>query len=307
MTQQIQTPELFLKPGANVYFENNTVIKTMPDREFQAYQALQGYRDAMAQDNLRVTIPQLLDYDPDSHRAVLSYMGDFTQFSPTQYFGSSPVGTPRYTRLVHEVAQLIRLNVPREAVPEQFDYENSKDTEEGLEISSVTFMTRSLRGHEPAVIHDLVREVTAAARQSQPLIDKLPLYAAHRDPNPNNMHVISDGHEVEVALVDWETFGLARVGYDEGRLMSHFALDTAKQDQYAQQIEDTLDDNAERAYFWRVSASRCTREAILFINGQYDSRLIAESPQAVGERKQMLADALVATAFRSLSELQALI
>ena len=298
------SPELYLKPGAFVRYTDVGVEKKMSPVEAEAYRVLAEYEGMLYDNNVSVVIPSLLEYDVASQTALLTNVGDFPHLSCVEYFGQSGVYTPYYYAAIHGVARVLRGAVPRGAVGNQVDYEAAQ----GGRSSSIDYLTAGLTGEEPEDILELLGIAGAIAEGTQNDIETLPLFAAHRDPNPNNFLIREKGGKYEVAVVDWETFGLSRVGYDEGRIMSYLALDDDKQAEYGEYICTVLPDRLAQLYFWRVAANRSVREIISLSNGHYDSRLATsdQNDGSVESVKSAIAQGLTRVIQRSVDELNGL-
>ncbi len=298
------SPELYLKPGAVVRYTDAGVEKRMGSGEVEAYRLLAEYEHLLQDETVSVLVPRLLSYDEASQTALLTNVGDFSHFSCTEYFGQSDVYTPHYYAAIHRVACLLRNNIPRSAIANQVDYEAIR----GGRASSIDYLSSGLTGKEPKGVLELLDIARAIADRTQADIETLPLRVSHRDPNPNNFLIKERNGKYEVAVVDWETFGLSRIGYDEGRAMSYLALDVKKQVEYGEYISRLLPGRRERMYFWRVAANRRVRELISLGNNHYDSRIVAggQTGRLVESVKASISRGLTDIIWRSVTELSEL-
>jgi thiamine kinase-like enzyme len=105
------------------------------------------------------------------------------------------------------------------------------------------------------------------------------LVAAHRDLNWSNLGLLVKDKKI-MQIVDWESFGMAYEGYDEGRLFTRLCFNTDLQRDYITSINNFIniykDPETGRKFivsFWRTAGIRSFREIYLILNGRYD-RLI---------------------------------
>ena len=101
----------------------------------------------------------------------------------------------------------------------------------------------------------------------------LPLLPSHMDATARNFS--ANPAENEVYVIDFDTMGLAPIGYDEGRLFVSFALRDEWQEAILAAFRRLHGDDEKRAlYFWKTVLIRSLRETNLVKmgNGKY-SRL----------------------------------
>lgn len=301
--EQNGSPELFLKPGAFVRLTSDGVEKRMGPAEAEAYAVLDYYRDQLHDDAVSVVVPRLVEYDEGAQMGVLTNIGDFRHFSCTEYFGRSDTYVPSYYAAIHGVARVLRAVIPSSSVPNGRDYEVAQPGS----VPAMGYLRSGLTGNEPAEVGGLLEAVAAINTETQADIAPLPLLAGHLDPNPNNFLVTEQNGSQTVAVVDWETFGVSRTGYDEGRLMSYLALADDKQQEYGDFARGVFGRN-ELVYFWRVAVNRGVREYISFSNGHYDSRLAVgnDEPNAVDRVRRSIMNGLSRVVFRGVAELESL-
>lgn len=267
---------LYTKPGSFVCLAGKPDIarKRMSMPEKQAYDYLGQYAGRLRGSVLSIWVPRLLSYHSRSHMATLSYIGDFPNLSASQYFGRWSGYRFDYLTHMNSAFQLMRDALPADAVPNTADYEASVDGTP----SSITYLASELTRAMPARYHEYFAAIRQMAQASQSHIIDLPQYPCHRDPNPNNYLWLED--ERVFKIVDWETFGMAREGYDEGRLFTYLALNPSAQMAYLQVCGPRLLQGDAGVYFWRVVAMRAFREITSFHSGRYDMRLQNENGRA---------------------------
>jgi len=276
----------------------------MIDNELETYMLLRRYSDRLHNEKITIVTPELLDYDKDSHQGLISKIGNFSVYSPREYFGLTEIYNTEYYKILYEVTEIIRNNIPSHEVFSQLDHEI------GLEGKSKVINTieNDFHGGEDPKIIDLSKKVKKMMGETQDYISDLPLFPGHRDPNPNNYKITHEDEKISVSLVDWETFGLSRRGYEEGRFMACLALDVSKQNDYANFIAGNFNKN-EVIYFWRTVAARTLHEIASVLHGLYDARLIptVKNIDEVQQQKQQLVVAFNDLANKALNEISILI
>lgn len=304
--EQIDHPIEFpsLKPGSEVIVLEKNIIKKMVDNELEAYMLLRRYSDRLHNDSVSVVVPELLDYDRNLQQGLISRIGNFPIYSPCEYFGLAKVYGGDYYKSLHEVSEIIRRNIPCHEIPNQLDVEAFFD---GTNQTLVT-IENDLKGTEDRGIDNLSENVKEMVLRTQERIIELPLYPSHRDPNPNNYKMVCESGHIYANVIDWETLGLARRGYEEGRFMVCLALDKLKQDDYARFIMDKLNVQ-ERIYFWRTVATRALHEMSSVSRGLYDARLIpsVRNVDDVQKLKIQLNGAFRELAERALDQINSII
>lgn len=280
----------YLKPNAQVLIYTDHIEKNMTAREIAAYAVLERYAHKLKDETLVIKVPRILPGTRQTKYPSISHLGTFRQFSPEEYFGESDIYVQEYFEIILRTFALIRHHFPAAHIPDTLDYESR---ELDGSISSLLYLDTGYYEKLPQYFLTLRQQIDYYVISTQPFIESMPQLAAHRDPNPNNYDIRTDVITT-VSIADWETLGLARVGYDEGRFLTYLALDSQKQDEYIALIKQRLD-TEELIYFWRVALLRCYREMTSLHGGHYDSRLKAHNAQ---ETKMRMITALHTLALR---------
>lgn len=91
--------------------------------------------------------------------------------------------------------------------------------------------------------------------RSQKQVEGLPRVIQHKDANPSNWRIVSINARSVVSVIDIETFGLARRGWDKGRVYVQLCLDKTKQDNFLEVLNQhpKFQSDEARVYFWRVT------------------------------------------------------
>jgi hypothetical protein len=290
--------ELFVKPGSKVVFEGDDVKKIMSKNEQLAYQYLDRHRTELLSLNPSINVPEILAFDERSGSARLSNLGTFPNLSPRQYFGEWEGFTQEYLKLMNAIFASIR-TLPIDDVPNKNDYEETIQSVP----SSVLYIEEGMAPGIPDLHRFQFAKIKDLALKSQSAILDLPLYPAHRDPNPNNYLCYENTPTPRIGIVDWETFGLARKGYDEARLCTYLVLNEPLQQAYLNTIcTPELINGRSAYYFWRVVTVRAFREITSFYAGHYDHRLTMAE-----EKDDEIVRGLLNLVERGISELEALL
>lgn len=290
----VSSANLYIKPGSHVEIVSRfEVVKVMSSHEAEAYRYLESNKALLVSDDLNILVPKLLSYDETNGSARLTNIGMFPNLSPEKYFGQWEGYNGVYFARMNAVFQKIRDMLPVGSIPNSADYEANED---GVP-SSIRYVASGISSNMPAIYHERFDEIKQLISASQNTILNLPQYAAHRDPNPNNYCILDNK---TVGIVDWETFGLARRGYDEARLFTYLALNKQAQDQYLEICGEKIIDGPTGLYFWRVACMRAFREATSFHSGHYDSRLAGSDDGT----KQVIVDALFGIVDRATQEIR---
>jgi hypothetical protein len=290
----VPSTSLYIKPGSHVEFVGHSeVIKVMNSHETDAYRYLDSNRALLVSNDLNILVPDLLSYDETNSSARLTNIGIFPNLSPEKYFGRWEGYDGVYFTRMNAVFQKLRDLLPVDSIPNSTDYE----ADENGVPSSIRYLASGVSSDMPEIYHERFAEIRQLISASQNAILNLPQYAAHRDPNPNNYCIVDNK---TVGIVDWETFGLARKGYDEARLLTYLALNKQAQDQYLEICGEKITDGPTGLYFWRVACMRAFREATSFHSGHYDSRLAGSDD----DTKQVIIDALFGIVDRATQEIR---
>lgn len=271
-----------LKPGSEVIILDKYVIKKINPNEFEAYMLLRKYTDRLHKDNITIIAPELIDYDTKTKQALLTKIGTFKQYSPSEYFGQTQLYNLNYYNTFYEVLEIIRKNIPNKEIFDQTDHDLSVEGRFSRVIETINNDLTSSESLEDVMISNKVKDMIIS---SQDIITELPLHASHRDPNPNNYLMKISEENISVKLVDWEKFGLSRRGYEEGMFMSLLALDKDKQNEYLQFVMGKLN-NKEIVMFWRTTAARALHEMFSTLHGLYDSRIQSTTKNLVETKEQ---------------------
>ncbi len=286
------TRPLYLKPQSTVRLNNHgNITKILTENEEKAYEYLALHIHLLSSEDLKIIVPSLLTYNPKSRLATLEYLGQFPDLNPFEAFGAWEGYTETYLRGKNKAFQLMRTMLPIKGVYDCSDYEG---IDNGA-ILSLRFIKADMKSNVPRYLNPYWRKICDLAEASQKTIATLKQYPSHRDPNPNNYHISVP--DASLMIVDWETFGLARAGYEEGRQLSYLALNQSTQDMYTKLVKVILSERSWM-YFWRTACMRAFREASFFERGHYDTRLSGLS----AAHKQELLSGLRTLMDRSIAE-----
>lgn len=263
--EQGETEPLHLKPNSSIIVLGKHVVKQFNHYESLAYTVLRQHEESLHLARPRIRIPEIVHQDAPSSSVIMTKVAKFPNLNPAEYFGEWS-GYNKDTFAMYFGAFNALRNLPLDpSVDFGEDYEQRLPSG----ISSLTYLARLITPLNNTKLHTIFNKVKDVAEASQEQIEALPRLMAHRDPNPNNYAFCSQ-HDT-ATIIDWETFGTASAGYDEGRLYSYLSLRPDVQYEYSQQATETLPAR-NLIYFWRVAMMRCLREMSLFESGHYDMR-----------------------------------
>lgn len=272
---------------SKVLVTESFVLKRMCRTEAATYRYLDRHRKSLSKNKTQVSIPSLLDYDRHQGLGLLTNVGDFGCPSLSEYFGTSQKYTTAYLSMLLHSFTIVR------SLPKPLHLNNQSDYDERINsiISSLQYLESGITGNEPTTCIALYERVFDFVNESQEIIENSPLFPSHRDPNPTNFIV----DESLIKIIDWETFGLSRIGYDEGRLYTYLALNPCLQKKFKSMLTAKFT-RREEVYFWRVVACRSFREMVSIINGRYDMRFRAQGKIKISlAEKQIVLSSLEAT------------
>lgn len=130
--------------------------------------------------------------------------------------------------------------------------------------------SRIMIDNKTALNHD---KLVSTLQKASLISSDLPNMVAHRDPSWGNIAIVLSDGQRRVGMIDFETMGLQKPGYDEGRMMTHLSLNPRKQkefeDTYLQYVAENpgYPEQALLASFYMTAATRAYREMGLLLNG----------------------------------------
>lgn len=287
-------------PSQRAWLDEEYYLKMMDNHEASIYACLSAHTATLLDSSPSIRIAELTEYNQTTQLGVMTNVGDFPVLELPEYFGESDGYTPEYVDIMLGAFRVLRDVVQATDVPETEDYEESQS---GL-ISSLDYLQRTSGDIGTSNSARLYDGIERMAQATQGVIVDSPSYFSHRDPNPTNF-LVSTHPTQGVNIIDWETSGLSRIGYDEGRLLTYFALNEPIQDYLRQAMSEQLTDE-QQVYYWRVAAMRSYREIGSIITGRYDRQLATNNPDDPTYRnnKVRITDNLAKIADQALQEIE---
>jgi hypothetical protein len=155
-----------------------------------------------------------------SYSAIVT-LPHFLAYDITQHFGTFNFGDPQSTMEQYVYALDSIANV----IPAD-EFGNHED-EEGLDgVLSYMASKRTIIEDE---IGEAFQEVVNLLSKTQEVIEDLPKVTQHKDANPSNWRLLEMNGKTFIEMIDLETLGPARRGWDEGRMYTLTCLDPEKQ------------------------------------------------------------------------------
>ncbi len=251
--------------------EKGAVCKPSVGYEVENYRIIEKYKKQLAERGLYfplfVTDGIQVDYE-QSHGEYFKILTvpQYESYTVAGHFGELDFDHPA----THFSAFFDALNTIGDVIPvSEFGYRDSQD-EEGLDgvLNFARFSIAKAQISEEVV---KAEEVTSLLQQSQLTIDTIPFQTAHKDGNPNNWRYIQLGDKSGTFMIDLEGLGLARKGWDAGRMYTHLTLRTDLQEIFLNVAQEKkyFSSHAELVYFWRVVMTRSLRELSFLNQGRY--------------------------------------
>jgi len=263
-----------LKQGSQVVIGEEVVVKPSTLNEVATYGILEKY-----QDQLLSSLPSIITPLIVASNSEFMAIGRLPEIKPTsvdEHFGWGADFTQEQIETLVSGLQQLREIIPVSEVG------NQDDPEENLEGILAFLSNRNDKSEviEAGLEHqyDALQELYL---QSQSVICTSPAYFSHKDVVRGNLAIGRNS----MSLIDWETCGRARVGYDEGRFTVQLCMEPTQQELVSRVMEERYEDSTETLLsYWRTVASRSYKELTFALTGKYDERIarkfIEESVQA---------------------------
>ena len=235
---------------------------------------------------------------------AITLLPDFKRFSIRQHFGefSLPESKRAFNECLRAFDTLAR-TVPADT------FQDSDDKEAEDAVRSFVMVSAKQLEKDPEIASRM-SEILQSIAASQQSVAALPRVVQHRDASPSNWRFTQVNDQSFISFIDLETLGLARRGWDEGRLFTLLCLDSGKQAEFLSAVMNhpSFEDKEAKIYFWRTVVVRSLRELYLLESGRYDNLLKKlESAEALATKRQIY-DALKRTLLdRAQPELRALL
>lgn len=285
--------------------EGAFIYKPKGAKELRNYSILNKYREDLA--NRGVYYPVLVknkgltDKKGNEYIALIT-LPFFDRYNIAQRFGRFELGDHRFAfSCLLGAFDAFEKVLPTNLFSTEADEEELAGVLDMIktEYSKIENFFRE-KGIESSCVFDLISK-------SQRFIEGLPRVVQHKDANPSNWRIITINASSAVNVIDMETLGLARRGWDEGRVYVQMCLDENKQDSFLGVLYQHPKFHSEEAkvYFWRVVLFRCIRELSLVCSGKYSSA-ISEYERLAGQNSVTndIKTRLLKTAQRAISEMR---
>ncbi|MBI5151570.1 MAG: hypothetical protein HZA34_03275 [Candidatus Pacebacteria bacterium] len=276
--------------GKNTTHGRNTTIltedgmrveKKLTPHELHVYEVLAPYVLELLRGKPPIHIPFLFRKEFAGISSLISLPAfPQHQHSFTESYGA---GTPGYEPYIFptilQAFESIRQCIPSSLFPESLD-----DDRDEYFLPRIQHAYADIPNN---VLEDLTEDSFQALMQKTSPALTLPRLSAHRDAHHQNWNVVTIRNEHHVQLIDLETFGLARPGWDEARIYSRFCLSEQKQDSFldAFHAAEHLKDHQIHLYFWRCVAYK-TLKGLHHLYGQHHAKklnMLSDTQQIVEE------------------------
>lgn len=281
-SETIKIQSSLVRDWARSWIMEDDFYKVMSSIEPQAYKKLEPhYSDLLKKANIRIPIYQGLISERDKERLIehhelseglpedlhkISLLIGIKHKEFNESYGVGVNYDAKDFSLIFDSLSSFREIIPVEDFTFSTDYEDS--TFEFLERN------RLIIGNASSID---VTKLYKAIGESQGVLQSADKMVAHRDLDWSNIAVVQgvDGR-AELQIVDWETFGLAYPGYDEGRLLTRLVLNKEERDKCVQSFlkyAKKLGEDEARVHlisFWRTVAIRSYSEMALIIKERYE-------------------------------------
>jgi hypothetical protein len=236
-----------------------------------------------------------------THVALITLPG-FHPYNVAEHFGKFSVSNRTETFSLYLNALDAFSNLPVDNFPAQPDDEKFEDVSDYIKTIY------------PSIQRDIetvadVDTLVGVFRRTQKHIEPLPRVIQHRDANPSNWRVVQVNEEKYINLIDLETVGLARRGWDEGRLYSLMSLDPQKQQEFKDIVykHPSFETKESQMYFWRVVLFRSMRELKLINSGKYNTPITLYNQQNSTNIEDSIKSGIVKTVRQTMNELERII
>lgn len=288
---------IYLDASGSVFY------KLHSEKERANYTIIEKFRAHFEQKNIyfsKLVHAKVTDQKGGTLYLGISKIPSFHSYDISEHFGdfklqNLEVNLGTYLDALEEIARTIPV-------------ETFSDYDEEEFAGVLMFLNQSY----PLLQKDLenlvsLEELVALFEKSQESVQKLSRVVQHKDANPSNWRAISHNDKTVIAMVDLETLGLARRGWDEGRMYTLLGLDSKKQELFLNLIStrSTFNNADKQTYFWRVVLFRTIREMLLLNSEKYRESLESYNGKNPHENiKERIMNSLKNTAQRAVKELR---
>ncbi|MCX7928355.1 MAG: hypothetical protein N2558_01555 [Patescibacteria group bacterium] len=288
------------------------VYKITSEKELKNYFILQKYRSVLSE--MGVFYPFLLktkNLKDDLGQEYVAFFRFplFTPYNILERFGKFKTGnnndSEKAFRLLLKMFDAFEYLLPTE------DFEG-EDEEELKNVLNLLFLDWMQVVDDFQGLGVNFEKIQTLIENSQEVIECLPRVVQHKDANPSNWRIVHINGKDVINVIDMETLGLARRGWDEGRVFVQLSLDSLKQEKFLSILfsHDKFQDPKSRIYFWRVILFRCIRELALIKRGKYFNAILEYSnfrKENIDNIKDKIKDGLFTTASKAIKQLEYLL
>jgi len=289
--------KIFLDSSGDIFY------KLENKKEQEHYKIIDTFRKELEQKG--VIFPNLLETKQITDDGRL-YVGvtripDFHAFDIAEHFGAYAISNPKtsFTTFLAAIDSIAT------TIPTQYFKEDDEE-----QLPGVLMFVNQTYGLIKEDIENIVeqKELVDLFTRSQKYIQNIPRVVQHKDANPSNWRTVDTENKTFVNMLDLETLGIARRGWDEGRTYSLLCLDEDKQKIFENLVLDHIafEDTSQQIYFWRVVLFRSIRELNLIHTEKYRAPLEQYTNTQSGENiNGNIKEGLLRNIRRALTELNA--
>ena len=231
--------------------EGASYTKQLSKAERNNFNVIDKYRTTFLQQNPIIIFPQILSCT-ESDLCTMSSPPHFHQE------GAFHHSVDEYETILSSFDQL------RNTI-DVSDLQHQSDPDEHDSI--FTFLVSILNDVEMYVADR--KKITDTLESTQNILIKVPELPGHGDAHNQNWSIAQLNEKKVVSFIDLETFGMYRVGWDEGRMYALLSGYLEDQQHLLQAIEKKQHfDSYSECYFWRTALIRSLRDIQLISNGK---------------------------------------
>ncbi len=242
------------------------ILKQLGEEENTAYTILERYRAELVDGQPSLVVPKVLEQMPGINLVKLSKLPGFKPMDIRQHFGDDSHYSSQDYELILSAFQKLRSTIPMVETSFASDYDLNLEGQLHFIANQVNH-PRVQNAPFLMQLGNLEEKIV----KSQGVVDQLKSFVAHRDANVSNITI----HETQlrgkqVQMIDWQTIGPAKIGYDEARFALTLSLNPSQQELLTNTFFSNINDSNIELYFWRTLAIRAFRGLCAVQTGFYD-------------------------------------